>query len=355
LLDDLRMDAHKLIFHPQRVSDWLNGKNIYPLTVEISPSGACNHRCIFCGLDYLGYKPRFLDKDLIIPNLEQMQAKGVKAIVIAGEGEPLLNRDTPEIIKRSREIGLDIGMSTNGVLLTRGIAQQCLPSITWIRFSVNASSEESYRIVHRSKRGDFEKVLQNIGDAVEIKKAKNLSTTIGVQLVLIPENSRNLIAFAERLKKIGIDYFTIKPFSQHPQSHCKIDPDFNYEDYLEMEETFKTMNSSSYQVIFRADSMKKLKNDKRTYEHCLGIPFWAYVDSNAVVWPCLAYIGKEEFCLGDLKEKSFVSIWDSERCRKILNMISNMDISNCREICRLDSINEYLHHLVNPGEHVNFI
>ncbi|MEA1961531.1 MAG: radical SAM protein [Bacillota bacterium] len=353
--EDLRMDSHKLIFHPGRVSDWLNGKNIYPLTIEVSPSGACNHRCIFCGLDYLGYKPRCLDKDLIIPNLEKMKEKGVKAIVIAGEGEPLLNKETSEIIKRSWGIGLDIGMSTNGVLFTREIADKCLSSINWIRFSVNGASEESYRIVHRSRKGDFAKVLQNIADAVEVKKAKNLKTTIGVQMVLIPQNSQGLLLFAEKLKEIGVDYFTIKPFSQHPQSHCSIDPDFNYEDYLELEQSLKAINSSSYQVIFRADSMRKLQNDKRNYTHCLGIPFWAYIDSNASVWPCLAYIGREEFCLGNLKEKDFVSIWESERCQKIISMISTMDISVCRELCRLDSINEYLYQLVNPGEHVNFI
>jgi len=353
--EDLRMDSHKLIFHPQRVSDWLNGKSIYPLTVEISPSGACNHRCIFCGLDYLEYKPHFLNKDLIISNLELMYTKGVKAIVLAGEGEPLLNRDTPEIIKRSREVGLDIGMSTNGVLFTREVAQGCLPALTWIRFSVNAASEATHRIVHRSQKGDFAKILHNIAAAVVIKNAGNMKTTIGVQLVLIPENSQNIVAFAEELKAIGVDYFAIKPFSQHPQSLCNIDPDFNYGHFLEMEDKLRAITSSSFQVIFRADSMKKLNTDQKSYERCLGIPFWAYIDSNAVVWPCLAYIGKEEFCFGNLREESFVSIWESEKCRNILNMLSHMEIGSCRELCRLDSINEYLYHLVNPGAHVNFI
>jgi wyosine [tRNA(Phe)-imidazoG37] synthetase (radical SAM superfamily) len=354
-MEDLRMDSHKLWFHPLRVSDWLKGKNIYPLTVEISPSGACNHRCVFCGLDYLGYKKRFLDKDLIIRNLEQMYQKGVRALVLAGEGEPLLNRNTPEIINLSREIGLDVAMSTNGVLFSREVAQGCLSALTWIRFSVNAANSETYRRVHRGKPEDFEKVLQNLSAAVEIKKAQNLPVTIGVQLVLIPENNQDLFNFAKRLKEIGVDYFTIKPFSQHPQSHQDIDPDFNYEYFLEVGETLKSLNNNAFQVVFRADSMKKLKQGNRTYQHCLGIPFWVYIDSDAAVWPCLAYLGKKEFCYGNLKEKNFESLWESERCRGIIQMMSSMDISGCRELCRLDSINEYLHQLVNPGAHANFI
>lgn len=354
MAEDIRMDSHKLMFHPQRVSDWLDGKDIYPLTVEISPSGACNHRCIFCGLDYLDYKPRFLNKNLIIPNLADMYQKGVKAVVLAGEGEPLLNRDTTEIIRCSRDIGLDIGMSTNGVLFTRQLAQNCLASLTWVRFSVNAASDEEHQIVHRSRPGDFNKVLHNLADAVEVKKTGNLSTTIGVQLVLIPENSRNILAFADKLKSMGVDYFAVKPFSQHPQSRCNIDPDFDYQDYLLMEDSLKAINNDSFQVIFRAESMKKL-GGRKNYQSCLGIPFWAYIDANAAVWPCLAYIGQEEFCLGNLQDKSFSSIWKSETCRKILHMISHMDISKCRELCRLDAINEYLCHLVNPGAHVNFV
>ena len=59
--DEFRIDSHKLIFHPRRGNAWLAGDQIYPLYAEISPSGACNHRCTFCALDYMEYKPRFLD------------------------------------------------------------------------------------------------------------------------------------------------------------------------------------------------------------------------------------------------------------------------------------------------------
>ena len=57
--DKIRMDSHKLIFHPERICAWLNGEKIYPIEVEIAPSGACNHRCVFCALDYIGYKPNY--------------------------------------------------------------------------------------------------------------------------------------------------------------------------------------------------------------------------------------------------------------------------------------------------------
>ena len=63
-MDNYRVDSHKLMFHPERVTKWLSGENIYPIEIEISPSGACNHRCIFCAYDYIGYQPDFLKKDI---------------------------------------------------------------------------------------------------------------------------------------------------------------------------------------------------------------------------------------------------------------------------------------------------
>ena len=60
-MDKFRIDSHKLIYHIPRVNDWLKGKIIYPIYMEISPSGACNQRCIYCDLDFMEYKTRYLD------------------------------------------------------------------------------------------------------------------------------------------------------------------------------------------------------------------------------------------------------------------------------------------------------
>ena len=48
----------------------------------------------------------------------------------------------------------------------------------------------------------------------ELKNIK-LKTTLGVQDLLLPDNMSQLVNMAKQLSEIGVDYLTIKPYSQH--------------------------------------------------------------------------------------------------------------------------------------------
>ena len=51
-MDQFLIDRHKLYWHLDRVTDWQNKRVIAPIYLEISPVSMCNHRCIFCGIDF---------------------------------------------------------------------------------------------------------------------------------------------------------------------------------------------------------------------------------------------------------------------------------------------------------------
>lgn len=353
MAENIRMDSHKLIYHPDVVARWLKGESIYPIEVEISPSGACNHRCIFCAVDYIGYQPSFLDKDVIIRDISHMSKKGLKSVICSGEGEPLLNKDMPDIANTIKSFGVDVAMSSNGVLFTKEKALDCLGAFTWIRFSVASMEENSYNSIQRGKAGDLEKVKVNLEEAVRIKKDKKLKTTLGVQCLLLPDNMNQISDMADQLRKIGVDYLTIKPYSQHLHSENTFMID--YEAVLEMETLLKQYESEKFKIYFRANAMRKMHHEK-CYATCWGLPFMTHIDASGNVWPCVAHIGAEEFCYGNIYEKSFEEIWEGERRLEIMEKINGLGINKiCREACRLDEINKYLNELKNPGAHVNFI
>ncbi len=353
MADNIRMDSHKLIYHPDVVARWMKGENIYPVEIEISPSGACNHRCIFCAVDYIGYQPDFLDRDIILRDVLQMSKKGLKSVICSGEGEPLLNKNMPDIAHGIRACGVDVAMSTNGVLFTKEIANDCLEAFTWIRFSIAGMEEKSYNKIQKGQADDLEKVKTNLTEAVRLKRNKGLKTTLGVQCLLLPDNLSQLSNMARQLREIGVDYLTIKPYSQHLHSENAFRID--YDAMLEVEQEIKQSETDDFAIYFRANAMKKMHHMKY-YEQCYGLPFMTHIDAKGNVWPCVAHIGTEKFCYGNIYEQSFEEIWEGERRQKIIQELNSLDINKvCREACRLDEINRYLDELKHPGGHVNFI
>lgn len=355
-IDELRIDSHKLIYHVDRVSQWLKGDLIYPIYLEIAPCGTCNHRCIFCALDYLGYKKRFINTDILKKRLSEMAKLGVKSIMYAGEGEPLLHKDIDKIILHTKKAGIDVAITTNGVFFDKRIAQRCLASLSWIRISLDAGTNSSYAKIHCCSAKDFDRVIKNLKDAIKIRRRRGYSCTIGVQFLLIPENYKETTILASLLKDIGADYLIIKPFSRHPMSYHKLTKSFHYKDYFYLKDKLKKIATKDFRVIFRIHTMEKIEEKRRFYKHCLGLPFWAYIDSAGDLWGCSAYLGASNFLCGNIYEKTFKEICQGRQRKRIVKMAAmKLNTLKCREACRLDEINMYLWDLKHPHPHVNFI
>ena len=192
--DKFSIDSHKMNFHPIRVAKWLEAKDdwekqksIYPIYVEISPYGGCNHRCTFCGLDYMGYEKKSIEFDTLKNTLTNMAQNGIKSVMFAGEGEPLLFKNLDLIVEHCSNIGIDTSLTTNFVPLNKKSIQKCIESCSWIKVSLNAGTAKTYSEVHRTKEKDFQKVMDNLQYAVEYRKQNNLNCTIGAQMLLLPE------------------------------------------------------------------------------------------------------------------------------------------------------------------------
>lgn len=355
-MDDFRLDSHKLIYHPQRITDWLKGKDIYPIYIEISPCGSCNHRCVYCGLDFMEYKPRFLDKDMLKERLYEMGRLGVKSIMYAGEGEPFLHKNIVDIIAYTKKAGIDAAVTTNGVLFDKELANATLANLTWIKISIDAGTKETYAMIHRTKADDFDRVLRNMSYAAKLKHKKGYKCTLGMQIILLPENYQEVSLLAKKAKEIGMDYLVVKPYSQHPQSITTKYKNIKYSRYLGLVEELRKFNDKKFSVIFRIQTMKRWDEGRRNYKHCLALPFWAYIDAGGDVWACSVYLTKSKFHLGNIYKNTFQEIWESKKRKKLMRWAQEkLDTSKCRVNCRMDEVNRYLWELKYPPEHVNFI
>lgn len=351
-MDKYGIDSQKLLYHPRRVADWLEGENIYPVYIEIGPIARCMHRCIFCAFDYTKYQGPVLSETFCKVLIEQASEMGVKAIMYAGEGEPLLNPSIMEMISYTKMHNIDVSMTTNGVKLDHRRALNAIPFLNWLRFSVDAATPETYAKVHGCRKDQFGKLLQNIRGAVEIKREQHASCTIGTQAVLIPQNKHEILDLAVMMRDLGVDYFTVKPFSKHPSSVC--DFELNYGEMMLLKDQLLPINTPDFKVIFRTNAMVKLEED-RPYKECLALSFATYVDAAGYVYPCSMFLGQLEYTYGNLYEECFAGIWEGERRQRVMQRLREEGVDRCREICRLDEVNRYLWSLKHPPEHVNFI
>lgn len=363
--DKYLIDSHKLIYHPKRVADllsvdgsWEKAKEVYPIYLEVSPVGACNHRCTFCAVDYIGYKTNMLDADIYNERLKELGQLGIKSIMYAGEGEPMLHKKIHEIVKNTKAAGIDVSFTTNGTVINDNFLNDGLPNTSWIKVSINAGTKETYSKIHQTKEKDFEKVISNLKRLIEARDNKNYACTVGAQTLLLPENMnemKQLIRVAR--DEIGLDYLVIKPYSQHMFSETHKYEDLNYDSFLDLEEAFNKECTDKFNVIFRSHTMRKYSESDR-YKKCHATPFvWGYIMADGSVYGCSAYLLDKRFDYGNINTNTFKEIWHSNKRKENFKFIQkDLNIIDCRKNCRMDEINRYLYHLSeNNIPHVNFI
>lgn len=274
----------------------------------------------------------------------------------AGEGEPFLHRDIAEIINHTKRAGIDVAVTSNGVLFSKAIVDKSLKNISWIKVSINAATKETYAKIHRALPSDFDKVLGNMSYAKNIKDRKGYKCVLGMQIILLPENHKEIIRLAKIAKDIGMDYLVVKPYSQHPLSKTVTYRDIKYNDYLHLAEKLSDFNDKNFNVIFRLNTMKKWDNSKRNYRHCLAIPFWSYIDASGNLWGCSVYLSKETFKYGNIYTSTFRALWKSAKKSNLVRWaMTELDTNKCRVNCRMDEVNRYLWEMTHPPEHANFI
>lgn len=351
----LDLDGTKLAYHPDRLTTWKTDPlNTFPLYIEISPVAYCNHRCKFCALDFYHSAITRLDTSPLKAFIDDCASNGVKAFLLAGEGEPLLHPGILDIVDYTRNLGIDCAVTTNGIPLDANKVK-LVSKLTWLRFSINAGTQGAYARIHQTANTDWERVWDN----VRLAMANKGDCTISIQCVVLPENVETLEPLTKLAREAGVDYLSFKPFSQHKASKNQAYKDTSYS--LELKSLMGRLvyeySTDKFQVIPRLEAIDYWNNQTRNYPRCYATPyFWAYLAASGDVFTCSAFLGDDRFRLGNINETSFADLWTSTRRQAMIShMAEYHDISTCRINCRMNKANEFLDRLVNPLAHDNFI
>jgi len=346
-------DGHKLLYHPESVAEWKKTGFSYPLHIEAGITNRCNHSCIQCTLDWINHAKDDIDKEVFLSTIESAEDIGVKSIYFAGEGESTLHPNLPEFLEKAFSCGIKTSVSSNGGLLDKNLSRRIMPFLSWIRFSVDAGTPKTYSEIHRVKESEFDTVLSNISDFVEVKKEMGSKIDVGVQTLLMPENVTEIEYLAKISKDIGVDNYQVKPAHVHPKSSYK-GGIYKYA-HDEIKKRLSSLDTPFFKTIMRTQSMERLTT-KRTYKRCHAFDFYCLLDAKGNVTPCNIWYGKEDFIFGNVYNDSLQNIWEGKKRKDVISKITNLEHSCCKEYrCRQDVMNRYLERVLNPEINDEFI
>lgn len=120
----------------------------------------CNLRCAYCHNPQLVY-PELFGETIPIENILNFleKRKGlIDGVVICG-GEPTLQKDLLDVIKKISSMGFFIKVDTNGS--NPEMLEEILSQINYIAMDIKAPSEEEYLKICRVNV-DFNKILKSI-------------------------------------------------------------------------------------------------------------------------------------------------------------------------------------------------
>ncbi len=359
--DRFAIDGHKLYWHLERVAEWQKNRMIAPLYVEISPVSYCNHQCIFCGLDFAHNQQCLaLDADVLMTRISEMGQLGVKSIMLAGEGEPLLHPRIAEIATHAKNCGIDVAITTNGMAGSSELWVKLLPVLTWIRFSIDAATPERYAQVHGVASTCFERTIASLKDALRVKYESGLLVTVGVQFLMIQQNLADIEAALHLYSDIGVDYLSFKPYSEHPQMLNKSGFTYSSDSIDTVEraiQNYTRSNNTKTAIIFRKEAVEAYAEGIQRFTSCCALPFWGYVSAKGDFYTCSVYLNDDRFNVGNIYNETIESIVLGKKREQSIDLAEHqLEIGHeCRVNCRMARINEFLAFLNNKPDHVNFI
>lgn len=343
-MGQLILDGHKLLWHRDRLESWLKGEKISPITIDCALTRRCTYRCVYCYGQLQANDEKKMTKDVIFRLLDDAAEIGVKAISFVSDGESTCSPYLYDAISRGRADGLDVALGTNGYLLKDEYLEEILPALTYLRFNISAAEPFRYAQIMGCKETHFHKVYNTIKECVRIKKEKALSVTLGLQMVLLPGFSDQIIPFAKLGKELGVDYVVIKHCSDNETGSLGVD----YSQYFKLIDILKEAEKYSREnYLVKVKWSKILSGGGRRYKQCYGPPFIIQISGSGLVAPCGMFFNRKykKFHIGNITEKSFKEIWKGSRYWEVMDSVSSGGFdaqTMCGKLCLQHKVNEFL-------------
>lgn len=193
----------------------------FPGRILLELTSRCNLRCVMCPRNQLKRPELDMPRDTALRLIDEIDAHGAEGLWLYNIGESMLHPEFADILEhcaRKKNLG-SIWLSTNGQELKEDLLGRLMDSpITFLNFSLNALSAESYKLI--SPNGDYAALLSNLHRLVEAKRSAGRSGRppwLRIQMVDQPQVSSEIDRFLQEYGDAGdiLSVNILEAFSQN--------------------------------------------------------------------------------------------------------------------------------------------
>ncbi|WP_265444188.1 radical SAM/SPASM domain-containing protein [Acetivibrio straminisolvens] len=283
-----------------------------PVLSEVALTYACNIKCRFCYAGCTGVKKsRELDKEGFQKVLDIIRYEAEVPSVSFTGGEPLLNKNLPELIKYASKVnGMRVNLITNGTLITpkkaKELAKAGLSSAQVSIESPNASEHDSITGIPGSHEASVS----------GFKALKDAGILVHPHFTICKQNQKSAVEYPEFCKEIGSDRFSanlVIPAGRGDDDELTV----RYSDIGEMvEEIRKKASMAGVKFMWYSPTPLCLFNPipaglgNKGCSACEGL---LSVDPEGNILPCSSWAEP----MGNLLKEGFEDVWSKKRSKWI--------------------------------------
>ncbi len=280
---------------------YLNAK---PVSASVEPANYCNLSCPHCptGRKLIEKK----DKRLTVSDFKEYMDALLPELMYLNlyfQGEPLLNKELPEMISYASGKGIFTCVSTNGNALTEDVVKRLSESgIGRLIICLDGATAESY--IQYRVGGDFDKVVRGISLAVRY------GLPVEVQCLLLSTTENEIDTLKSLCKSLGVRRLVFKKAQF-------------YDDYL--------VPKNPKNLRYKRDVSGALVPKAKLKNKCWRLFSTIVIDVDGNV-PACCFDKSGKYSFGNLKEVALQKVWLGEKARRfrqtILRKRKSIDICN---------------------------
>jgi GTP 3',8-cyclase len=192
----------KITCHKEKIESYLRDEPIFPVTLELDLTSACNRKCPNCpsttNLPSYHLKTDFVER--LFSHLEGH----TRGLLLTG-GEPTMSPNFPEVLHMARKYDfIDVVVVTNGAFLNEEkVARALLADASAVRLSMYDWSAESCEGLYPTL-----KRIETLRSRIDLDGSK---LKIGVSVLTSKENANGLSAVSQKALSAGAHWIYFHP------------------------------------------------------------------------------------------------------------------------------------------------